>query len=60
MKIGILENYSRMEFFKNEFENQKFGKLFENRSFENWNFGKLLKMGVLKFEILKNYLKIKI
>ena len=47
LKIRILKNYLRMEFFfKIKFENWNFEKLFENGikkniKFENWNFGKL-------------------
>ena len=38
LKIGILENYLKMEILTIKFENQNFGKLFENENFENQNF----------------------
>ena len=35
LKIGILENYLKIEVLKIKFENWYFEKLFENESFEN-------------------------
>ena len=54
LKIGILKNYFRMEFFKNKL-NLKIGIL-ENYlkievlkiKFQNWNFGKLFENGIFK------------
>ena len=34
LKIGILEKYLKIEVLKIKFENENFGKLFENGSFE--------------------------
>ena len=48
LKIGILKNCLRMEVLKIKFENQNFGKLFENGHFENWNFENLFKNGIFK------------
>ena len=42
-----------MGVLKIKFENENFGKLFENGSFENWNFEKLFEN-----EIFKNHLRI--
>ena len=60
LKIGILENYLKIEVLKIKFENWNFEKLFKNGSFENWNFEELFKKGVskklnLKIGILENY-----
>ena len=41
LKIGILENYLKIEVLKIKFENWNFEKLFKNGSFENWNFEEL-------------------
>ena len=58
MKIGILENYWKMEIFKKL--NLEIGILMNylkievlNIKFENWNFEKLFKNGSLKIKFKK-------
>ena len=45
LKIGILDNYLKMEVLEIKFENWNFWQLFENGSFENWNFKELFENG---------------
>ena len=48
-KIGILKNYSRMEFWKINFKSWNFEKLnLEIGILENWNFEELFKNGILE------------
>ena len=44
LKIGILENYLKIEVWKIKFENWSFEKLFER----NWNFENYLRIGAFK------------
>ena len=62
LKIGILKNYSRMEFWKIRIlknnSRMEFWKItrkleFQKIKFENWNFGNYLRIGILEI-IFKN------
>ena len=62
MKIGILENYLKMEVLKIKFKNWNFEELFENEiffkiKFKNWNFEKLFENGIFFKKV--NFLTLK-
>ena len=50
MKIGVLENYLKMEVSKNWNFEELFGNGIFKIRFENWNFEKIFENGVLKIK----------